>query len=324
MLLAAILGTSLSIAQTSASPAPLPQGCAAAPAPVVGTVCTPKDPGRHPAMILLGGSEGGDSMRRSAPLFAAHGYVAMSVAYFDAPGVPAVLVDIPVETIGRAIAALQARADVDPLRIGVFGGSKGGELALLAASTYPAIKAVVADVPAPFAYMGLGNNGDPTGCSWSRSGKPLPCIPPYPAASTAVGMDFVQHKPISLRPFYDASRNADPAVTAAALFPLAKIDGPVLCLAGADDQLWNSQAHCDIAMQTLKAHGHPFPDREIVFPNAGHSFLYATKGPKSAVIAIPIAGTTLNFGGTPDGDAAAAEQAWPQIWTFMAAALHPA
>lgn len=324
MFLAAILGASLVLGQASAPPSSLPAGCSAAPAPVVGTICTPNDGKRHPAMILLGGSEGGDSMRRSAPLFVAQGYVAMSVAYFKAPGLPAALVDVPVETVGNAIAALHARPDVDSARIGIFGGSKGGELALLAASTYPAIKAVVADVPAPFAYMGLGSDGQPTGCSWTRNGKALPCIPASTAANTAIGMDFSAHKPISLRAFYGASRNADPAVTAAALFPLEKIDGPVLCLAGADDQLWNSPAHCDIAIQTLKAHGHPYADKEIVFPNAGHPFLYATKGPSSAVISIPIAGTTLDLGGTPDGDATAAEDAWPQIWKFLAAALHPA
>ena len=54
--------------------------------PFHGTVASPPDQKRRPAVILLGGSEGGDSMAAFAKLLAAHGYVAASVAYFGLPG----------------------------------------------------------------------------------------------------------------------------------------------------------------------------------------------------------------------------------------------
>jgi dienelactone hydrolase len=317
ILATALLGAALSLSPVSAT------ACAPVTTPFVGTVCTPNDGKKHPAIILLGGSEGGDSQAKVAALFADRGYVAASAAYFGAPGTPAVLVNIPVETVGNALGALAKRDDVDATRIAIMGGSKGGELALLAAATYRQIKAVVALVPSPFAYMGLGQYNIPTGCSWTQNGKPLPCIPQDPKAGQAIGEEFLTHKPIVLRALYDASRAADPAVTAAATFHLERIAGPVLCLAAADDQMWNSQAQCDITMAYLRAHGHAFADKAITYPNAGHTFLSAAGGAKYAITSIPLpGGGSIEFGGTPDGDALAAQQALAQIYDFLAQALH--
>jgi dienelactone hydrolase len=295
--------------------------CTPVTQPFVGTLCSPNDGKRHAAMIVLGGSEGGDSMKHVASMFANRGYVAASVAYFNAPGLPPTLVDVPVETVGHAIEALEARPDVRKEALGILGGSRGGELALLAASTYPQIKAVVAVVPSPYAYMGLGEYDIPTGCAWTYEGKPLPCIPPDGPAGQKIGQEFQTHQPIVLTPLYDASRNDDAAVTKAATFALQKIDGPVLCLGGKDDQMWDSQAHCDFTIQYLRSRHHPYRDREIVYPNAGHTFISAVHGPSSAVTQLSMGGATMAFGGTPAGDAEAATDAWKQIWNFLAATL---
>jgi len=302
---------------------PLPSNCAHVQQPFIGTICTPPTSGRHPALILLGGSEGGDLMGSTiAPLAAQHGYLAVSVAYFGEPGLPQQLVDVPVETVGNALNAVEARPDVDARHIGILGGSKGGELALLAASTYPQIRAVVADVPSPFAWMGLGQYGVPTGCSWTLGGKELPCVPPDAGAGQQIGSEFTNHQPIVLRALYDASMRNNPALVQAAYFPLERIHGPVLCLSGDDDQLWNSPAYCRMAMNYLQAHHHPYADRAIDYANAGHTFLWALNGPHSAVTSISLpGGASIALGGTADGDAAASAQAWPVIWQFLAQAL---
>lgn len=313
------------IASAAPLPAPtrLPAGCSNVRAPFIGTICAPSNPGRHPAMLLLGGSEGGNSTMPSiAPLFAAHGYVAVTVAYFGLPGLPKHLVSVPVETIGRALRAVAARKDVNPKEIGILGGSKGGEFALLAASTYPQIRAVVADVPSPVAFMGLGANDIPAGCSWSYRGKALPCVPVSQSASSAIGMQFEHGGPIQLRVLYDLSLDADPAQVRASFFPLQRIHGPVLCLAAADDQMWDSPRQCAMAMRYLKAHHHAYADRSIVYPNAGHTFLWAMHGPQSAMTSYRIGGgTVMELGGTRAGDVAASTRAWKTIWTFLAHAL---
>jgi dienelactone hydrolase len=294
--------------------------CAHVNAPFFGTVCSPNDGKKHAAVVILGGSEGGDSLGGVASDVARHGFVAASVAYFGAPGMPQTLVSVPVETVERALGVLRARHDVRVDKIGIFGISKGGELALLAASTYPQIKAVVAIVPAPFAFMGLGKN-DVEGCSWSKNGRDLPCIQPDGVAGMQVGLAIASGKPVAFTPFYEASRKDNADVTAAATFPLQNIRGPVLCLAGGGDQVWDSTAYCDITSQYLSAHHHPFADRTIDYPGAGHLFLYATHGPSSAIATTKLGNAVVLFGGTPEADARAATDAWKTIWSFLAVAL---
>lgn len=294
--------------------------CSNLSAPFTGTLCTPNDGKKHAAMLLFGGSEGGNSMSKLAKRFAENGYVAASVAYFKMPGLPPDLIDVPVETVKPAIDTLRARKDTTG-RIGVMGMSKGGEFTLLVASTYPQITAAVAVVPSPYAYMGLNEQDRPTACSWTKSGKELPCIPADAMASMQIGLSAASGQLMKLTPLYDASRKADAKVTSAAMFPLEKIKGPVLCLGGMDDQMWPSAAQCDDAIAYLKAHHHAYRDREINYPNAGHTFILATHGPKSAMISYTWQGGGFDFGGTPQGDADAATQSWNQIWAFLKTAL---
>jgi dienelactone hydrolase len=312
-----IFAGALTLAATSPAAAPK---CMPQAAPVVGTICTPNDGQKHPAIILLGGSEGGDRMAALAKAFAGHGYVGASVAYFGAPGTPSSLLNIPVETVGKALQTLTARSDVEASKIAILGASKGGEFALLAASTYPQIRAVIAYVPSPFAWFGFGANGIPSGCSWSKNGQPLPCVSQDPSAGQQIGQMFMQHQPISFRASYDESRKNEAAVKAA-FFPLERINGPVLCLAGQDDQMWNSPAQCDSAMTYLHDHHHAYNDRTVTYPNAGHMFMIAYNGPKSAMNSVNTGSVTILFGGTPQGDANAAAAAWPAIYTFLASAL---
>ncbi|MHB8461214.1 MAG: alpha/beta hydrolase family protein [Vulcanimicrobiaceae bacterium] len=288
----------------------------------IGTLCTPADGKRHPAMILLGGSEGGDSMARVANVFAKRGYVTASVAYFGLPGLPKYLVNVPVETVGRAIAALQARNDVIASKIGIMGASKGGEFTLLAASTYPQLHAVIAVVPSPVAFMGLGQYNMPTDCSWSKGGKSLPCVGASPDGSAAIGKAFSSGQPVALKPLYDDSLNANDEVTKAAYFPLQNIAAPVLCLAAADDQMWNSPRQCTMALDYLKSRQHVYADRAITYPNAGHLFIFAQWIPAAKLLVEPVPGTPgLAFGGTVDGDRVAAKAAWKTIWHYLATTL---
>jgi dienelactone hydrolase len=80
-----------------------------------GAFAAPGDPaggagaarGLRPAIILLHGSEGGDSAsaRVLAEAFAAQGYAAFALTYFAwggrIPGVPAALVNVPIEMVDR-------------------------------------------------------------------------------------------------------------------------------------------------------------------------------------------------------------------------------
>lgn len=104
--------------------------------------------GKHPAVLLFGGSEGGMIGEPQADLLAAHGYPTLDLAYFAEPGLPATLTNVPLEYFAKALAFLRAQPGVDPHHITVKGGSRGGEAALLLGATFPTlVDAVVAGSP---------------------------------------------------------------------------------------------------------------------------------------------------------------------------------
>ena len=127
-----------------------------------------------PAVLTIGGSEGGYGPYPAA-LLASHGYPTLSVAYFKEPGLPQTLKDIPLEYFATALRWLAAQPGVDPKRVVVLGGSRGGEGALLIGSTYPdLVHAVIADVPSD---QVIPSFPDTSGFAWTLGGQPIPYGP---------------------------------------------------------------------------------------------------------------------------------------------------
>ncbi|HVF46420.1 MAG TPA: acyl-CoA thioester hydrolase/BAAT C-terminal domain-containing protein, partial [Pyrinomonadaceae bacterium] len=81
-----------------------------------------------------------------------------ALAYFGFDTLPAELERIPVETVDRAVDWLAAQPGVDPNRIVLQGGSKGAELALLAASLNKRVAGVIAISPSSVVYEGIGSS----------------------------------------------------------------------------------------------------------------------------------------------------------------------
>ena len=129
-------------------------------------------PGRRPALLVLGGSEGGLSGTLVAALLAAHGYPALALAYFNAPGLPAQLSDIPLEYFARALRWLRAQPQVDSRHVLTLGVSRGSEAALLLGAYYPGlVDGVIASVPSDVAICSYP---DCNGPAWTLHGRPLP------------------------------------------------------------------------------------------------------------------------------------------------------
>lgn len=309
--------SSLALIVAAATAPALPPGCASAQG-FTGTICAPAAQGKHPAILLLGGSEGGDMMSRVAPQFAQQGYVAASVAYFGMPGLPQTLENIPVETVGKALKIVAARSDVDPARIAIMGISKGGEFALLAASTYPQIHAVIADVPSPFAWQGIAQGAGPATSSWTVAGKPVPYVHYGTVMGQVFAAAFTAHQPLDLRKGYDAAMQENESEIPGAMFHLENIKGPVLFLGADDDGIWNSVAQSQIGMDYLKQHHHPYADAFVHYAGAGHIFLFSSPG--RPMTEAPMGPFTLDLGGTAQANVDAAKAAWPRIDAFLKAA----
>src|SRR5699024_11767743 len=138
---------------------------------LVGTFFYHEENEARPTIIVLGGSEGG--LRHSnAALLASHGFNSLALAYFATENLAKKLVQIPLEYIEKAIHWLENQSQVDPKNLGMIGTSKGGELALLSASLFPSIKALVGYTPSGIVYPGLG--ASPAQSSWQYKGKEIP------------------------------------------------------------------------------------------------------------------------------------------------------
>ena len=92
---------------------------------------------RHAGVLVFGGAEGGMSQVYGAALLAAHGYPALTVAYFDWPGLPPALDGIPLEYFETAGKILASQPQVDPAHVLAMGYSRGSEAALLLAENFP-------------------------------------------------------------------------------------------------------------------------------------------------------------------------------------------
>ena len=156
---------------------------------LVGYYVVPEGPGPFPALVIFGGSEGGlRTGQISAQYYAGLGYACLGLAYFDAPGLPSTLESVPLEYFGRALSWLKSRPEVAADRLGVMGGSRGGELALLLGERYPELKAVVATVPSGVVWGGISLSSTAAVAAWTWQGRPLPSVP-YSGAEPEARVD---------------------------------------------------------------------------------------------------------------------------------------
>lgn len=270
----------------------------------------PKTSGKHPAVIVIGGSEGGikGTDRWGEPL-AERGYAVLPLAYFGAEKLPPQLEEIPLEYFKKAIDWLRANPAVDRKRIALVGASRGGEAALLIASTYPQIKAVVAGVPSHVVWQSLNFKEQTVKSSWMLGGKPVPFVPyNYDAPFTTMLDMFLR----SLQ---------QKAAVEAAIIPVEKIKGPILIISGKDDQLWASSLMCDFVVERLRNKRFRFTYEHLSYENAGHAILRPTSTNPSSNSAPTATVTTpagvLQMGGTKEGNAAALTDIWTKTLNFL-------
>ncbi len=278
-----------------------------APPPLVGELHLPDGAGRAPGLLILGGSEGGHGPAfHFAQTFAKRGFASLGLAYFGDPGLPATLENVPLEYFTRAIDWLSTHPAVDKTRIGVFGGSKGGEAALLIAARDPRIKAVVAGVPSSVAWQGYNpRNPINPGPSWILGGKPIPYVP-YDGSVPFTGvLDLYQRSLAKAAPD--------------AVIPVERINGPVLLVSARDDKLWPSAAMADQVIARLDKAKFRYPHNNLAYDNAGHAGFGEPLPPGTVVPPAMLA----QLGGTAEGNLAMRADAWPKLLAFLDEALKP-
>lgn len=281
---------------------------------IVGTLFRPKKGIARGVVIVLGGSEGGVDENRAA-IIASHGFETLALAYFGADGLPSELANIPLEYVQRAIAWVHERPETRNLPIILEGDSKGAELALLVAAREPLVRGVVAFAPSSSVFEGFSTKQGVQRASWTISGTPLAYAdnPIPPQVKAEIKADRAAKRAVSFRAQYMAlATPPKPESTIA----VQKIAGPLLLVAGADDQLWPSDVFAERIIATRKANALKFRDELLIFPQAGHE-IDVPYMPTGDLAVFNEGSFRLALGGTASGYARADASMWPKALAFL-------
>lgn len=211
-------------------------------------------------LILLGGSEGGLPNYYDIEKLTGLGYPCFILGYFGTKNTPGSLEMIPIEYFEKELKVLQTRPELNGKKIVVWGGSKGGELALLLASKYKQIKGVIAAVPSSVVFQGLGGN---LVSSWSENGMSIPFVPFAPFDySKIVNSQYVEVYRFSLEQAESVSK---------ATIKVENINGPILLLAGKEDTMWPSDQMCRMIIKRLDENKFTHWYKLFSYENAGHT-----------------------------------------------------
>jgi dienelactone hydrolase len=221
----------------------------------------PSGESKNVAIMFLGGSEGG-LPNFPYDKYTANGYPCFKVGYFGTKNTPDHLEMIPLEYFEEAIQRFKSYPEVGGKKIVVFGGSKGGELALLLASRYKQIEGVIARVPSSVVFQGIG--GPLKTSSWSYKGQPVPFVPYYQPFdySKVVNNQWIE--------LYELSITQTEAVEKATI-KVENINGPLLLLTGKEDAMWPSSQMGEMIIKRLKENNFPHWYKHVAYENAGHS-----------------------------------------------------
>lgn len=290
-----------------------------------GTLFLPAGQGPHPVVVVLNGSGGGTPQRRAA-LYAAHGYIGFALAYFKAPGRPEYLGGMPLEYFQQALAWVHQQVRPRAGFVAVAGLSRGGELALLLGSRFPAwVSAVIGYVPSAVVHGTLraGAPGQPRDAdAWTWQGQALRNVW---QGNPQVDWHAFDHPPapgaaIRQAPAFVAAQRHAPSV-AAARIAVEHIAGPVLLISGSDDGFWPSSDYSDTIVSELRAAGHRWPVRHVRNEGAGHAIGIPYLPTTDIARVHPVAGVLISGGGTPAANARANRESWQAVLAFLAEAV---
>lgn len=268
---------------------------------------------RRPTIIGLGGSEGGaDGGGWYASKLGSRGYAVLAFPYYSPPslqtqipGLPTAFQEIPVDRLQAAYEWLCEQPEVDPDRVGLWGGSKGAEFALIAATKFPWIKCVVANAPTDVVWEGWDEAAAahvPKAC-FSWNGTPLPYTPRADASHLS---DF------NASVFYSHARGRElnPQEAEIARIPIERYPHPLMLVAGGDDRLILA---LDMARNVARRRAEAGLSTETLFyPEGGHQL--GDDGYSSAE-------WSMRGGGTLQAQGVARREAFVKALSFLETTL---
>ncbi len=275
---------------------------------LIGNLYKPPSKEGVPGALVLHGSDPSpaDSL---AYMLASNGIAALAIQYFGmGPEIPDDLVEVPLEYIEEAGEWMLGHDWIKGDQIGIIGNSRGGELALLAASYLDIFGSTVAIAGSGLVFEGIAMGAISPGAAWSYQGEPVDYIP-YSRDYEVIPSGPIQE----LEPYYSASyEEAEEDQIEDATIPVENIDGPILMVSGADDKMWNSVELLKPAERRLKENDQPYEVKHLIFGNAGHAISF----PYLPTANLEVLGSYY-MGGSQEGYARADAEHWTEVLRFL-------
>ncbi len=226
---------------------------------LVANLYLPKAAQKLPVVIAFGGAEGGlHTGNAQGELLAPHGVAVLALAYFKEKGLPATLDQIPLDYFIRAVDFVQTVPALDASKIGVLGGSRGAEAAVLLAAFDARITSVLVTTPSSLAWYGRTIPKS----AWTYQGQEIPAL------------DIAAGENIPLVKRFEAAMQ-EPSQVAKARLPFEKINGPIFLISAENDQIWPSFAMSKQIVLDLQARQFRHAVQHFSYPT-GHGFSQET------------------------------------------------
>lgn len=186
------------------------------------------------------------------------------MAYWGTKQTPKTLSLIPIETIACAVHWLLKQGYS---KVGIYGISKGAELALLSASLIPEIDFVIAVSPSCCVMEGIKKPAFSGESSWMWEKKPLPFIS-MSSINTNPMKNLLKYGEFGLTKEYSKVINRH--INEDNIIKVENIKGSILLLSAQEDAQWNSEEMSMILMNRLKEKGFLYPYSVEIFYPASH------------------------------------------------------
>lgn len=240
-----------------------------------GEIFLPKED-KYPekALICFSGSDGGIELARTlAGVFQSQGLTTLALAYVMEEGLPKQFSKVPIDSLEAAAKRLHG---MGYKKVGLWGISKGAELALLAGSLLPGlVNAVIAVAPMNTVCQGFAKEKGISfvpGSSWSFHGEEIP-YSSYGMEKFPLGhilWKSIQIRDVTMYDLYlPLVQNPDPA----AVIQVEKITGPVLLISSKMDNMWPSELAAKQITKRLQEHNFPYFYQHLSYDYGGHMFV---------------------------------------------------
>ena len=222
-------------------------------------------------LIVIQGLKGLELPSKYAEMFAGKGYSALAMSYYGSEGQPSTMRAIPLEQFRTACDTLKLYENGRFRRFGIYGNSKGGGMALLAASVVTDISLVIAASSFGHVMQGSGaENLSPCKAMVSLDGKDFPYVSNKGVFGAFVKRCLKEHN-VRLLYFFDEWEKKG---TAEDEIPVENISGDILFLTSTNDESVPAKRDAELLISRLRRIGFAHSYRHINFGNGSHNLGY--------------------------------------------------